>query len=179
MVLENKADAHSIYQSWFQKDEGSIPEKLVHRSIQSYKGINLADPYQRDQHLFPPLRHNMKVINFFLSEVVYPIETKVSTKKLMCTAWDLCSEQLKHCVTGFSGTNDTKDILPLPIVQNDLPQLENTNKKMERVLLDSQIPRSYESLPQNSNAKLIITTLVKKNIPVLLDSGALVSNLIY
>lgn len=179
MVLENKTDARLIYHSWFQKDDGSIPEKLAHPSIQSYKRINLADPYQRDDHLFPCFRHNMKVINFFLSNVVYPHEAKVFTKKLMCTAWDLCSEQLRHCVTGFSGTNDTKDILPLPIVQNDLPELQNTNKRMEQVLLDSQIPRSYEYLPQNSNAKLIITTLVEKNIPVLLDAGALVSNLIY
>lgn len=94
----------------------------------------------------------------------------------MCSAWDLCSDQLEHCVTGFSGTNDTKKILPLPIAQNDLEQLKETNENMRKILLQPE-NQSYEALPANVSGKQIIDKLVAKQIPVLLDSGALMLEL--
>lgn len=139
--------------------------------------INLDDPNQRDS-LFTLFRRNMNVIDFFLSNIVYPYEAKVFEQKLMCSTWDLCSDQLK-CVTGFSGTNDTKDILPLPIVQNDLQELENTNEEMRTILVSIQDAenRSYEKLPSNVSGMYIVKKMAERKIPVLLDSGALMLEL--
>lgn len=171
-TLENKQNAATTYQKWIR----SISPKLINRSISSYSGINLDNPNQRDQLLFPLLRYNMRVIDSFLENVVYPYEAKIFEKKLMCTTWDLCSEQLNHRVTGFSGTNDTKNILPMPIAQNDLDELESTNEHVRKILLQPK-NQSYKNLPANVSGQEILELLTEHNIPVLLDSGALMLEL--
>ncbi|XP_055297736.1 uncharacterized protein LOC129566134 [Sitodiplosis mosellana] len=171
-ILKNKQNPGSIYGKWIQ----SIPRKLVNGTISKYTGINLDNPNQRDQLLFPMLRFNMHVIDFWLDNVVYPYEAKIFEQKLMCTTWDLCSDQLEHRVTGFSGTNDTKNLLPMPIAQNDLDELESTNENVRQILLQPE-NQSYESLPTNVSAKEILERLTERKIPVLLDSGALMLEL--
>lgn len=114
----------------------------------------------------------MFVIDFWLSQVVFPNEAKTFEDKLMCTAWDLCSERMSNIVTGFSGTNDTKNILPRPIAQNDLEELESTNENVRKILLQPD-NRCYLKLPSNVSAGLIINELLLRDIQVLLDAGAL------
>lgn len=118
----------------------------------------------------------MYAIDFWLSKVVYPHEAKTFENKLMATPWDLCNENMKHRVTGFSGTNDTKNILPISIAQNDLEKLENTNENVRKILLRYE-NQKYENLPANISAKHILEKLAGLNIPVLLDSGALMLEL--
>lgn len=163
-ILENTSDPSSEYEKWIQ----SICPELVEPSIKLYTGVNLEDPRQRDTILFPLLRFNMHVIDFWLANVVFPHEMKIFEHKLTCTAWDLCSDHFEHLVTGFSGTNDTKNILPLPIAQNDLDELENTNEDMRRVLLRSE-NRSYDGLPANVSGMEILKRFTKRSIPVLID----------
>ncbi|XP_055325640.1 uncharacterized protein LOC129579505 [Sitodiplosis mosellana] len=169
-ILEDSSDKANIYAKWIS----GIPNDQVDASIESYSGINLDDPDQRNDVLFPLFRRNMNVIDFWLSNVVYPQELKIFKKKLMCTAWDLCSEHLEHRVTGFSGTNDTKDILPVTISQNDLAELERTNEEMRQILL------SPKNMVYEKSAKVsteILQELVQRDIRVLLDSGALMLEL--
>lgn len=146
----------------------------VDRSILSYRGLNLDDSKQRSK-IFDLLRSNMNVIDFWLSNVVYPHELKIFNKKLMCTSWDLCSQQLQHPVTGFSGTNDTKNILPITVKQHDLPELENTNAEMRETLSDAK-NLVYQN-PTNMTGEDILRKLVELEVPVLLDSGALMLEL--
>lgn len=171
-ILENISDAAAVFEKWIQ----SISPELIDSSVKSYTGVNLDDPYQRDSVLFPLLRFNMHVIDFWLSNVVFPHEMKIFENKLTCTAWDLCSDHLEHLVTGFSGTNDTKNILPLPIAQNDLPKLENTNEEMREVLLQPE-NQSYQRLPANVSGIEILKLFTSREIPVLLDCGALILEL--
>lgn len=161
-----------IYENWIQ----SISPELIDISIKSYSAVNLDDAYQRDNLLFPLLRFNMHVIDFWLSKVVFSHEAKCFEKKLMCTAWDLCSDQYIHRVTGFSGTNDTKNVLPMTVAQNDLDKLENTNEEMQKILLQQE-NQSYERLTANVSGKEILTRLSNSGIRVLLDSGALMLEL--
>lgn len=114
----------------------------------------------------------MHCIDFWLAILVYPREAKIFEKKLICTAWDLCGDQLKHCLTGFSGTNDTKNILPLPISQNDLEELQQTNKTLLETLLHP-VNEAYCALTANASGKDILIALVAINIPALFDAGAL------
>ncbi|XP_055310983.1 uncharacterized protein LOC129573873 [Sitodiplosis mosellana] len=171
-LLSVSQDANGIYQKWAD----SVSPKLIDVSIRTYTGVNLSDPQQREEKLFPVYRFNMHVIDYFLSKVVFPREAKTFEKKLMCTAWDLCSDHMNHPVTGFSGTNDTKNILPLPIAQNDLPELESTNEDVRQTLLRTE-NQDYEGLPENVSGTEIIERLVEREIPVLLDSGALMLEL--
>lgn len=173
-TLENKQNGGNIYEKWIEK----IPNELVSPTIRKYSGVNMDDPKQRDQLLFPLLRFNMHVIDFWLANSVFPHEAKVFERKLMCSAWDLCSDQLKHCVTGFSGTNDTKNTLPMAIAQKDLPELQTTNDEMRNVLLrQKKTYKKDDSLPANMSGKQILEILTKQEIPVLLDSGALMLEL--
>lgn len=171
-ILDNQQNAMEIYESWISK----VPPELVDVSIKSYTGINLSDPKQRNEIVFPLFRRNMSVIDFWLSNLVFPHEAKTFENKLMCTAWDLCNENLVHVVSGFSGTNDTKNILPLPISQNDLEELEQTNDNVRDILLLEE-NQSYVQLPANVSGMSILVELVQKQIPVLLDAGALMLEL--
>lgn len=171
-LLETYQNAAKIYEIWIN----SINEALVDPAIRNYSSVNLSDSTQRDHLLFPLLRFNMYVIDFWLSNEVYPLEAKMFGKKLMCSPWDLCSDNMEHRVTGFSGTNDTKNVLPLPIEQNDLPELEQTNKNVRKTLLLPE-NQNYEKLSANFSCEQILKRLVEKDIPVLLDAGALMLEL--
>lgn len=170
-----KADTNAgkfHYEKWI----GTIPTRLRDPSIETYSGINLEDPSQRNDRLFPMLRYNMNVIDFWLSTKVYKREAKTFEKKLICTAWDLSSESLKHRLTGFSGTNDTQNILPLPVAQNDLQCLQQTNEKLLETLLRPENEKYY-ALPANVSANYILQKLVYDVIPALFDAGALMLEL--
>lgn len=171
-ALKTNQNAAGVYEKWIH----TIPDVLIDDSIGAYPRVNLSDPNQRDEILFPLLRYNMHVIDYWLSIDVYPREAKTFEKKLMCTAWDLCNDHMEHRVTGFSGTNDTKNILPLPIAQNDLEALEQTNEKVRMILLQSE-NEAYERLPPNVSGRTILEKLKEKHIPVLLDAGALMLEL--
>ena len=73
------------------------------------------------------------VIDFWLDEVVFPVEAKCFPQKIASTAWDLCSDH--GITTGFSGTDDTRLLLPLTIEQKNLPGLACTNGIVLRNLL--------------------------------------------
>lgn len=168
-ILSVSPNPASIYEQWVQ----SVQPELIDASIRTYTGVNLSDPHQRDVLLFPVFRFNMHVVDFWLSAVVFPREAKTFEKKLMCTAWDLCSEHMENPVTGFSGTNDTKNILPMPIAQNDLDELEDTNENVRQLLLRQR----YDHLPPNVSGTEIVEKLVREGIQVLLDAGALMLEL--
>lgn len=170
-LLAKTKNAATIYGEWLD----SIPVNLRAASIEKYSAINLIDSYQRDEILFPLFKFNMHIIDFWLTNVVFTHEAKSFEQKLMCTPWDLVSEHLKP-VTGFSGTNDTKDILPMPVVQNDLRELENTNEEVRQTLLQPE-NQCYKSLPSNVSAQEILQQLRDDKIPVLVDSGALMLEL--
>lgn len=171
-LLTMSQNAADIYEKWI----ASIAPELIDPSIRTYSSINLIDPCQRNEILFPLFRFNMKIIDFWLSNVVFLHEAKSFEKKLMTTAWDLCSEHMQHRVTGFSGTNDTKNILPMSIVQNDLKELENTNEGVRITLLQPE-NQCYKMLPANVSAREILELLANSGIPVLLDAGALMLEL--
>ncbi|KAJ6635827.1 hypothetical protein Bhyg_14413, partial [Pseudolycoriella hygida] len=166
-ILESQQNSSEIYEKWIR----SVPRELINETIQTYTGVNLSDPKQRNELVFPLFKYNMHVIDYWLSNIVYPREAKTFESKLMCTAWDLVSDNLTRTVSGFSGTNDTKNILPLPIMQNDLKELEQTNDNVRKILL---LPENsgYHALPANVRGLQILIELKKKEIPVLLDSGA-------
>lgn len=74
VLLDNQQNASEIYEHWI----GSVRPELIDTSIKSYTGINLSDPKQRNELVFPLFRYNMLVIDYWLSNLVFPRESFIS-----------------------------------------------------------------------------------------------------
>ena len=163
-------DPDVIYADWISQENGNS----VHSSIEHWKAVNLTDNEQRTQHLFPTLRCNMFVVNYYLNHFVFPREAKQFPYKLVSSAWDLSSAARSKILTGFSGTNDTQLLLPVHIQQYDLPELRQTDAIVLNNLLQPN-NEHYQYLPVNVNSNEILKELVhcQPMVQVILDVGAL------
>ncbi|CAF5105661.1 unnamed protein product, partial [Rotaria sp. Silwood1] len=85
---QDESDPEMIYDQWISLEE----ENNIIASIKQWKRVNLKDYQQRTQLLFPTLRYNMLVINYFLNHFVFPQEAKQFPHKLVASAWDLSSD---------------------------------------------------------------------------------------
>lgn len=160
------------YARWVRRND-AVPATLLELS-----GVNTRDFDQRSNFLIPLFRKNHAVIDFFLSEVVFPREAKEFPHKLSTSGWDLAEEKTNgRFTTGFSGTNDNQHLLPTTISQRDIPRLKATNAKILAYLLqpenDYYICVQDRSDPSPS-AKRMMQLLVEQRpeIRVLLDVGA-------
>ncbi|CAF0949279.1 unnamed protein product [Adineta steineri] len=169
---EEEKDPDVIYEEWISQEDkhnGWIS------NIQHWKLINLKNYQQRTEYLFPNLRHNILVINYFLNHFVFPREAKQFPYKLVSSSWDLSSSLSRHqIITGFSGTNDTQLLLPTHIHQCDLPELRKTDALVLNNLLRSE-NENYQCLPISASSEEILKQIVncQLNIQVILDVGAL------
>jgi hypothetical protein len=79
-----------------------------------------------------------------------------------------------HHTTGFSGTNDSKYLLPLSIDQADLPQLAHTNATVLNCLLESR--NTVQVILGDGDSASLLALVVDSSPPirVILDVGALV-----
>lgn len=91
------------------------------RKFKLLAGVNLRDKHQCKQELFPSLRHSKGLIDYYLEHLVFPKEMKEFSNKLSSSGWEIAREK-NHSTTGFSGTNDSKYMLPIPIKQCKLPE---------------------------------------------------------
>ncbi|KAJ7521861.1 hypothetical protein O6H91_19G071900 [Diphasiastrum complanatum] len=154
-----------------------VPAGCLPESLRTLSSINLDDFVQRTNVLFPILRRNMRVVDFWLSTAVFPIESKQFEGKLVASAWDLCGRTAEgRPVSGFSGTKDTTLLLPPSIIQRDLPELQGTDGVVIENLLRNE-NSSYHSFPSCINSSEILEIVVKSKALVLLDVGALMIEL--
>ncbi|CAF4043098.1 unnamed protein product [Rotaria sordida] len=167
---QHEREPELIYEKWISKED----EKTIDSSIRHWKGINLKDGQQKNHHLYPVLRYNMIVIDYFLDHFVYPQEAKQFPHKLVASAWDLSAPSRTKIVTGFSGTNDTQLLLPVHIRQCDLPELQKTDAIVLNNLLQAE-NENYQSLTINTNSYEILNHIIHSNsmINVIIDVGAL------
>jgi len=147
------------------------------QDLQQLNGVNMKDIDQRQDYLVPLFQANQSVIDFFLNQVVFPSEAKEFPHKMTSSGWDIAQRKPQHVSTGFSGTNDSRYLLPLSISQGDSTLVASTNAKVLGYLL----------LPENSNymcakddrgnklsAQAFLTLIAAQmpSIRVLLDVGA-------
>ncbi|KAF5335877.1 hypothetical protein D9758_017243 [Tetrapyrgos nigripes] len=163
----------SIYKKW-AKGVPNVPP--------SFSGINLRDLSQRRNVLIPYFSHNHSIVDFFLSEVVFPKYAKRFPEKLTTCGWDLAEEK-ENFTTGFSGTKDSQHLLPATISQldGDILGQQSTNAQVIRFLLQPE-NNSYhcakgeknELLPASAFLELVqkLGKTTGRRIRVLLDVGA-------
>ncbi|KAI1210197.1 uncharacterized protein F4807DRAFT_72953 [Annulohypoxylon truncatum] len=138
-------------------------------------GINLEDS-QCTEHVFKNLRYVKGVIDYFLAHIVFAKEMKEFPHKLSASGWDI-GEVKDHPTTGFSGTNDSRKVLPLHVEQLDLPAQKHTNALVLEYLLQPE--NSVELMPPRremdvSVAEMLLDIITRMEPPtrVILDVGA-------
>ncbi|KAJ7623634.1 hypothetical protein FB45DRAFT_1089387 [Roridomyces roridus] len=159
------------YESWVKNYGDGLPQELA-----TLRGLNLDDFEQKNLHIFPRLRFNKGVIDFYLSEVVFPKEAREFPHKLSTNAWDLARHKAR-LTTGFSGTNDNRYLLPLSIDQLDQDAQRHTNAQVLEYILQ---PENREVLcTDTDDAMGLLRRLVQQtpSVMVLLDVGAQVLEL--
>jgi hypothetical protein len=164
------------YEEWIKDCHGGLPETL-HR----LRGLNLEDSVQRNEHIFPQLRHCKAVIDFFLSTIVFPKHMKEFPHKLSTSGWDLAQDRSSfgQLVTGFSGTNDNRFLLPQMISQLDLKAHIHTNAMTLDYLLRQENSKAIHLPDAAKNIRGMLEHLrdEEPNARVLLDVGAQVLEL--
>jgi len=173
--LEGFIDPDTEYDDWIMECEVYLPPPLRHLN-----GVNLDDAHQWSHTLYPLLKMTKKVIDFYLSHEVFPTGCQEFRAKLSTSAWDLAEER-KHPTTGFSGTNDTRYLLPISIEQLDLDTQAHTNAKVLSYLLRSE-NRFYQCMQTPDGKRLSAREILQKivnpqhhlmgQIQVLVDVGA-------
>jgi len=112
--------SHLEYHAWTKDAPG------LSAAFMSLEGVNLRDRRQCQVEIFPHLRTAKSVVDYFVSRIVFPKEMKEFPHKLAASGWDL-GKVKDHPTTGFSGTNDSREVLPLDVEYLDLGSQKFTN----------------------------------------------------
>lgn len=163
------------YRAWVETAPG-LPLCFRHLT-----GINIRDRTQCIGDVFPHLRYAKGSIDYFLSRMVFAKESREFPHKLSASGWDL-GKRKNNPTTGFSGTNDSRYILPMDIKQLDLPEQSHTNALVLKHLLRSEngimlMPKEIKGVNLESESLLEMVSQMNPNTRVILDVGAQVIDL--
>ena len=111
-MLAKLDDPEIEYDHWVELGQG-LPVSML-----QLNGVNTEDETQVDEVLVPSFSKNKRVVDFYLSQVVFPQAAREFPSKLPTSAWDLIDDT-ENATTGFSGTNDNRYLLPTSITQED------------------------------------------------------------
>jgi hypothetical protein len=145
-------------------------------AMRQLNGVNTKDKTQVVEVLVPLFSRNKRVVDFYLSQVVFPRAAREFPSKLPTSAWDLVEDK-KNITTGFSGTNDNRYLLPTSITQEDPDFVLGTNALVLQYLLRPENDH-YECTEgengERESATAFLQRLVNQDpeIRVLLDVGA-------
>ncbi|KAJ4165642.1 hypothetical protein LMH87_007266 [Akanthomyces muscarius] len=173
--LMRSDQAETEYNEWVA-DAPELPA-----SFHRLAGINIKDLEQVTKEVFPHLRHAKSVIDYFLSHLVFPKEMKEFSHKLSSSGWDL-GAQKEHATTGFSGTNDSRHVLPLEVKQLDIQEQLHTNALvLENLLRPENIVQLLHSSDRGYHSDterlLEFVAATSNRVHVVLDVGAQVLEL--
>ncbi|KAL2280678.1 hypothetical protein FJTKL_12386 [Diaporthe vaccinii] len=175
--LKQDDQAQPVYHHW-KASAPTLPPEFIELA-----GINLRDKIQFEKEVFPHLQYSKGAIDYFLTKVVFAREMKEFPHKLSTSGWDLGKAKTRPA-TGFSGTNDSRYILPLTVAQLDQEEQRHTNALVLRYLLQPE--NTFFLVPKHTNAgedvsagKMFLETVSSfpKQTRVILDVGAQVTDL--
>jgi hypothetical protein len=145
----------------------------VQPALLSTAGIDLEDDKIIAKTLGPILRYNKKTIDFFLNTCVFPKDAKDFPSKMSTSGWDIAMRKT-HLTTGFSGTNDSRFLLPTSISQLDSNAQLQTSASVLGLLLQKE-PQTLVKVHKNnlSSDEILKDVMALKPRPkVFLDVGA-------
>jgi hypothetical protein len=121
-LLAKLDDPEMEYDYWVELGQ-NLPVAMPH-----FNGVNMEDETQINDVLVPLFSGNKRVVDFYLSQVVFPRAAREFPSKLSTSAWDLVKDK-KNVTTGFSGTNDNRHLLE-PMLQISAIVLGRTHVKV-------------------------------------------------
>ncbi|RKP17048.1 hypothetical protein ROZALSC1DRAFT_24598, partial [Rozella allomycis CSF55] len=159
-----------LYNAWYD----SIKANLDQNEIEMIDKVNKIDPTNALQEdvLHKRFGKCIKVINFWLNYIIFPIDTIQYPQRIAASAWTLTSGD--HCI-GFSGTNDTSKLLPSNVVQRqpNIQELISTNGLMLNCILNHSKYYSFNIV--NLTWKEIVNFCLEKQSNALIDTGSLLA----
>jgi len=168
LVRSDQADDE--YHEWV-KDAPNL-----HTSFHNLIGVNMNDQPQAITQVFPHLRYAKSVVDYFLARIVFPKEMKEFPHKLSASGWDIGQTKV-HPTTGFSGTNDSRHLLPLDVHHLDLEEQRHTSALVLAHLLQPENKVTYIPRPKHTDISdaiilLHLVTSMEPQVQVILDVGA-------
>jgi hypothetical protein len=124
------------------------------------------------------MRYNTSAIDYFLSRAVFPGDCREYAERLSSSAWDLPFDTTQY-TTGFSGTGNSSDLLPLSIKQQHLVAPESNAEEILARIRDSanaiyELPASSDDPRQGVKEMIEFMIAKEKLTKVLIDVGALI-----
>jgi hypothetical protein len=169
--LLNGDQASVQYSEWIRTASSQLPV-----AFQQISGVSIKDRLLCIERIFPHLRFSKNCIDYYLTHLVFPKGVKEHEHKLSASGWDLGAVKT-HPITGFSGTNDTRHLLPLTVKHLDLDSQRHTNALVLKYLLQDEtapevlIPRTTGS---DAEHLLLRVSAMTPEVRVILDCGAVI-----
>ena len=175
-----EAQLELSFEQLFKTDNPSLTydewTKVCPSSLPNLHDLNLDDPVQWRRDIFPALKYCKATIDFFLATIVFPKHMKEFPHKLSTSGWDLVQDLSSIgrlvTVTGFSGTNDNRFLLPTMVEQVDLPDHQLTNATVLSYLLQEENAQVVHSDDAQHDVEGLLEYLRDSKTRVLLDVGA-------
>jgi Protein of unknown function (DUF3638)/Protein of unknown function (DUF3645) len=182
----NDEDLFVCFNHLLESDKASVEYGLLVKTapelpqaFHQLSGISFKDHFQCINDVFPPLRYSKGAIDYFLAHLVFPKMMKEFPNKISASGWDLGQKKAK-ITTGFSGTNDSRHLLPLDVKHLDLASQKHTNSLVLKYILQNENstmllpPRDATEDAQVSDARLLLKSVfgLEPVVRVILDVGA-------
>ncbi|KAI6353477.1 hypothetical protein MCOR32_010878 [Pyricularia oryzae] len=131
-------------------------------SFHHLEGVNIKDKPQCVQLLSPKLRYAKAVVDYFLGHVVFPKYIKEFPSKLSGSGWDIGQVKTRP-ISGFSGINDARKLLPLSVTHLDLPSQKHINALVLDYFLkdDNHVSLIPHRTTTGSDADQLLTMVIK------------------
>ncbi|KAK8014088.1 hypothetical protein PG990_007384 [Apiospora arundinis] len=168
--LERSDQSSTIYDEW------AADSPSLESAFQQLSSVNRKDRSQCLGQIFPAMNRTKAVVDFYLSKVVFPKECMEFPTKLSASGWDLAKPR-PQVVTGFSGTCDSKYVLPTDMSHLDLSSQSHTNAAVLGNLLRQENTVKHLEPDLNSEELLKAAVNSELSVQVILDVGALIVDL--
>jgi hypothetical protein len=174
MLKSDQADIE--YGEWVRTADPDLPAAF-HQLL----GVNIKDRFLCIQQIFPALKFSKNVVDYFLAHLVLPKEMKQFPHKLSASGWDI-GQVKSQPTTGFSGTIDSRHVLPLSVKHLDLDMQRHTNALVLAHLLQDEnsvtlLPPKTSRTGSDAEHLLEVVNSMDPRPRVLLDVGAQVLEL--
>ncbi|GAO13103.1 hypothetical protein UVI_02024620 [Ustilaginoidea virens] len=155
------------YEAWVRSTEG------LHADFRHIQGVNVNDEDQCKTMLFPHLRYSKACIDYFLLRIVFAKQLREYSEKVSASGWDLARPKT-FPTTGFSGTHDSRPLLPLHITQRDSDAQHHTDSLVLNQMMSPQNSVILLGEVKGSNSEEFLKRITEERdeIRVILDVGA-------
>lgn len=177
-----KQNKDTLLQNWVEENRNWIEKQNRKENenfpewLRSFRTLDLEDTNKIEKvHLY--LSRNFGLIQYYLSNFVFPNDTKHYEEKLTGNAHTLAGEGRTN---GFSGTDDRNDTMPESIIPKRLSSQEGTNGKMLHIL-SRKVNSQYQTVEISSSISFLNQVcqyaIKHQDCYILIDAGAMITEM--